>query len=195
VDEIRRVHETGRPLLIGTRNIWASEHLSKLLASENLEHQVLNAVHHEKEACIIADAGRKGAITVATNMAGRGTDIRLENGVSELGGLHVIATERHEAGRIDRQLFGRSSRQGDPGSAQTFVSLDDELPKRYAPLWANIQTRRHAPKHSEITSRSSQRLMEVAQRRAERAAIRHREKVLETDNWLEEHLGFTAKKY
>ena len=195
VDEVRRVHETGRPILIGTRSIWASEHLSNLLASESLDHQVLNAVHHKKEARIVADAGRKGAITVATNMAGRGTDICLGRGVTELGGLHVIATERHEAGRIDRQLFGRCSRQGDPGSAQTFVGLEDELAQQHARLRSKMLARRHGQNHREITSRFSQRLMEVAQRRAERAAIRQRENVLHTDNWLEEHLGFAGKEF
>jgi len=195
VDEVRKIHETGRPILIGTRSIWASEHLSNLLASESLDHQVLNAVHHKKEARIVADAGRKGAITVATNMAGRGTDICLGRSATELGGLHVIATERHEAGRIDRQLFGRCSRQGDPGSAQTFVSLEDELAHQHARLRSKMLARRHGQNHREITSRSSQRLMEVAQRRAERAAIRQRENVLHTDNWLEEHLGFAGKEF
>jgi len=195
VDEVRRVHETGRPILIGTRSIWTSEHLSNLLTSKNLDHQVLNAVQHEKEAPIIADAGRKGAITVATNMAGRGTDIRLGRGVTVLGGLHVIATERHEAGRIDRQLFGRCSRQGDPGSAQTFVCLEDELAQQHARLRTRMLAHRHGQRHPEITSRSSQRLMEIAQCRAERAAIRQRENVLHTDNWLEEHLGFAGKGF
>jgi preprotein translocase subunit SecA len=195
VDEVRRVHQTGRPVLIGTRSVWASEHLSNLLASENLEHQVLNAVKLEKEALIIADAGRKGAITVATNMAGRGTDIRLGKGVAELGGLHVIATERHEAGRIDRQLFGRCSRQGDPGSAQSFVSLEDELVQQHAGLQSKMLARRSGRKGGEITSRSSHRLMEAAQRRAERKAVRQRENVLHTDSWLEEHLGFAGKEF
>jgi preprotein translocase subunit SecA len=118
--EIVRIHETGRPILVGTRSVQASEYLSELLANEGLEHQVLNAVHHREEADIVRGAGEFGRITVATNMAGRGTDIRLDPGVAERGGLHVIATERNESLRIDRQLFGRCARQGDP---QGFIAF------------------------------------------------------------------------
>ena len=131
VDEIYRIQATGRPILIGTRSVRDSEQLSRRLALKGLEHQVLNAVRQESEARIIAEAGQMGRITVATNMAGRGTDIRLGEGVAELGGLHVIATDPHEAGRIDRQLFGRCARQGDPGSARAFASMDDELMQKY----------------------------------------------------------------
>ena len=120
-------------MLVGTRSVRASEHLSRLLESEGLAHQVLNAVRHKEEAEIVAQAGQPGKITVATNMAGRGTDIKLGPGVADLGGLAVIASERHEAGRIDRQLFGRCARQGDPGTAQAIVSLEDELVARHAP--------------------------------------------------------------
>ena len=116
VEEIKRLHQTQRPVLVGTCSVRASENLSQLLTGEGLEHQVLNAVRHAEEAQIVAGAGKSSKITVATNMAGRGTDIKLGRGVSDLGGLHVLATERHEAGRIDRQLCGRSARQGDPGS-------------------------------------------------------------------------------
>ncbi len=127
VRRIRALHQQGRPVLVGTRSVAASEHLSRLLSASLLPHQVLNARQDQEEAQIIAQAGQRGNITVATNMAGRGTDIRLAPGVVELGGLHVLATERHEAGRIDRQLFGRAGRQGDPGSFQTILSLEDEL--------------------------------------------------------------------
>ncbi len=127
VATLRQLRTEGRPVLVGTRSVAASDHLSGLLSEAGLSHQVLNARQDQEEAEVVARAGERGRITVATNMAGRGTDIRLAPGISDLGGLHVLATERHDAGRIDRQLFGRSGRQGDPGSFQTIVSLEDEL--------------------------------------------------------------------
>ena len=128
VEEVAQLHATGRPVLIGTRSVAVSEMLSERLRASDLPHTVLNAVRHEEEATVVAMAGEPGRITIATNMAGRGTDIKLGKGVAALGGLHVIATERHESRRVDRQLFGRSARQGDPGSAQAFVSTEDEIP-------------------------------------------------------------------
>ena len=126
----------GRPMLVGTRSVAASEQLSRLLTAAGLPHQVLNARQDREEAEIIAHAGEPGRIMVATNMAGRGTDIRLAPEVAERGGLYVIATEGHEARRIDRQLFGRCGRQGDPGSHELFVSLEDEIISVYASrLW------------------------------------------------------------
>jgi len=125
VDEIREVHQQGRPILVGTRTIDKSEHLSKLLTEQGVEHEVLNAHQVELEAEIVSRAGERGKVTVATNMAGRGTDIKLGQGVHELGGLHVICTELHDSARIDRQLVGRCGRQGDPGSARQFMALDD----------------------------------------------------------------------
>jgi len=127
VEQIRQLHQQGRPILIGTRSVAASEQLSKWVSEAGLNHQVLNAKQDATEAEIIATAGQAGSITIATNMAGRGTDIMLGEGVRELGGLHVIATERHEAARIDRQLAGRCGRQGDSGSYQAFLSFDDLL--------------------------------------------------------------------
>ncbi len=127
VAEVAKIHRTGRPVLIGTRSVDKSEHLSKLLTAGDLEHRVLNARHIAEEARIIATAGERGRITVATNMAGRGTDIQLGRGVSELGGLHVILSELHESARIDRQLIGRCGRQGDPGSYRIFLALDDNI--------------------------------------------------------------------
>ncbi len=126
-DEIARLHEQGRPVLIGTNSIEKSEIVSHLLKARKLPHTVLNAKYHEKEAEIVADAGQHGAITVATNMAGRGTDIKLGEGVAEIGGLHVIGCQRHESRRIDNQLLGRAGRQGDPGSSQFYLSLEDDL--------------------------------------------------------------------
>jgi preprotein translocase subunit SecA len=126
-EAIAQLHELGRPVLVGTDSIEKSEHLSLLLKKRGLPHSVLNAKYHEKEAEIIKDAGKPGAITVATNMAGRGTDIKLGEGVAELGGLHVIGAQRHESRRIDNQLLGRAGRQGDPGSSQFYLSLEDDL--------------------------------------------------------------------
>ncbi len=125
--EIKRIHAEGRPILVGTISVDISEQLSRMLQREKLIHSVLNAKFHQQEAEIVTRAGQRGAITIATNMAGRGTDIKLGAGVQELGGLHVLATERHEARRIDRQLRGRCARQGDPGSSHFFIALEDDL--------------------------------------------------------------------
>ena len=126
-NEIEQLHSTGRPVLVGTDSIEKSEYLSNLLKKRGLEHTVLNAKYHEKEAEIVKDAGAQAAITVATNMAGRGTDIKLADGVAELGGLHVLGCQRHESRRIDNQLLGRAGRQGDPGSSQFYLSMEDDL--------------------------------------------------------------------
>jgi len=195
VAEIRRCQATGRPVLVGTRSVGASDYLSGLLTAQGLDHQVLNAVRQESEAQIIAGAGQKGRITVATNMAGRGTDIRLGAGVAELGGLHVLATERHEARRIDRQLFGRCARQGDPGSAQAFTSLDDELMQKHGQHFGVAPARSCRKRTGEISSAASRRRVDRAQQRAERAARRQRRELLRTDHWIDEQLGFTGKSY
>ena len=126
-DEVDSMHQAGRPVLIGTNSIEKSEYLSVLLKKRKLDHHVLNAKYHEQEAEIVAQAGQRGALTVATNMAGRGTDIKLGDGVAELGGLHVIGCQRHESRRIDNQLLGRAGRQGDPGSSQFYLSMEDDL--------------------------------------------------------------------
>jgi len=194
VSEIQRVHETGRPILVGTRSVRASEHLSRLLNAEGLEHEVLNAVRHAEEAQIVAGAGQPGRITVATNMAGRGTDIKLGRGMADLGGLYVLATERHESGRIDRQLYGRSARQGDPGSAMAMVCLEDELVRRYFPHWSATLEKRYGRTDREISSRFTRRLFDTAQRRAEKLALRQRKGVLRTDDWLDEYLGFAGSE-
>ena len=127
VREVVKRHQTGQPMLIGTTSIAQSEELSHMLKQAGVVHNVLNAKYHEKEAMIVAQAGQKGQVTIATNMAGRGTDIVLGEGVAELGGLSIIGTERHESRRIDNQLRGRSGRQGDPGCSQFFLSLEDDL--------------------------------------------------------------------
>ena len=177
VEEIEEMHRQGRPVLVGTRSIEASEHLSALLKEKGLEHQVLNAVHHKAEAQIVSEAGRAGAIMVATNMAGRGTDIKLEPGVADRGGLHVILTERHAASRIDRQLFGRAGRQGDPGSARAIISLEDELVLKHAPrLGAAVRRRFHG--RTTPLPAWTRRVFDLAQRSAQNQAFQSRVNVL-----------------
>jgi preprotein translocase subunit SecA len=193
VEEISRVHQTGRPILVGTRSVHDSEHISELLRARHLDHQVLNAVRHRQEAHIVAGAGQTGKITVATNMAGRGTDIKLGRGVAELGGLYVVAAEHNESGRIDRQLFGRCARQGDPGSAQAIVSLEDEFVSRYAVSLTGYLRKRHAATTGNISSTLTKGAFGLAQWRAERLALQQRKAVMNADHWLEENLGFAGK--
>jgi preprotein translocase subunit SecA len=192
--EIRLKHERGLPMLVGTRSVRSSELLSKLLTQEGLEHEVLNAVNEAREAEIVALAGQAGRITVATNMAGRGTDIKLGPGIADKGGLQVIATERHEAGRVDRQLFGRAGRQGDPGHTVAIVSLEDELVVRHAPRLCGYLRSRYGHTSREISNRLTRGLFDIAQHRAERLALRQRKGVLRTDDWLDEYLGFAGKE-
>src|SRR3712207_3390780 len=127
VEDIVERHREGQPVLVGTVSVEVSEHLSGMLKRRGVKHNVLNAKHHEREAEIIAEAGEKGAVTIATNMAGRGTDIKLGERVPDLGGLYVLGTERHESRRIDNQLRGRSGRQGDPGESRFYLSFEDDL--------------------------------------------------------------------
>ena len=194
VEEIAGLHQAGRPVLVGIRSVQASESLSRELSARQLPHQVLNAVRHAEEARIIASAGQAGQITVATNMAGRGTDIKLGRGVAERDGLHVLATERHEAGRVDRQLYGRAARQGDPGSAQAIVSLEDELVRRYATHASALLRKRFTGTNREISSPLTWAIFAMAQRRAERLAMHRRKSVLRTDDWLDEYLGFAGRE-
>ncbi len=194
VEEIARVHATGRPILVGTRSVRASEFLSKLLLEQGLEHRVLNAVHHREEAQIVAQAGQQGWITVATNMAGRGTDIKLGPGIAATGGLHVMATERNESGRIDRQLFGRCARQGDPGSAQAIVSLEDEFVARYAKRVVNSLKKRPGNGDQDIASPATRAVFHYVQWRADRIALRRRKAVIKTDHWLDDHLSFAGRE-
>ena len=193
VGEIQCIHASGRPILVGTRSVRDSEYLSSLLKELHLDHQVLNAVRHREEAQIVAGAGQPGKITVATNMAGRGTDIKLGRGVAELGGLHVIAAERNESGRIDRQLFGRCARQGDPGSAQAIVSLEDEFVSRYAPRLTKYLKKRHGSNSQDVSSSLTRTAFRLAQLRAERLALQQRKSVMRADHWLEENLGFAGR--
>ncbi len=193
VERITRLHREARPVLVGTRSVAASEHLSGLLTAAGLPHQVLNARQDQEEAEIIARAGEPGRITVATNMAGRGTDIRLAPGVAQRGGLHVIATERHEARRIDRQLFGRCGRQGDPGSYEAIVSLEDELVTVYAGrVWrrlTGLAARPGRPMARWIGGLVFRR----AQRAAERLHSQLRRDLLRMDEHLESALAFSGR--
>jgi preprotein translocase subunit SecA len=173
------LHEREVPVLIGTRSVLASEEVSKRLTAAGVPHQVLNASQTAQEAFIVAQAGQRGQITVATNMAGRGTDIKLAKGVAELGGLHVISTEPHGSGRVDRQLFGRAARQGDPGCAQMFCSKEDDLFIRHA------KALRHTWR-----AVGAGRLIKIAQGNAERLARFNRKQVLKQDDWMDESLPF-----
>ncbi len=191
-DEIERVHRAGRPVLVGTRSVAASEKLAALLEGRTLHFQLLNALRHVEEASIISVAGETAHITIATNMAGRGTDIKLGKGIAERGGLHVIATERHESGRVDRQLFGRSARQGDPGSSQAFVSAADELLKRFLP--AALQSRLAAAVRQNLPGKEllARIAFRIAQSNAQRIAFKQRQAVQRADTWLEEALSFAG---
>jgi preprotein translocase subunit SecA len=191
-EEIVRLSQTARPVLVGTRSVGASEKLADMLAARGLEFNLLNAVRHKEEARIVAAAGEQGRITIATNMAGRGTDIKLGRSVADLGGLHVIATERHESGRIDRQLFGRCARQGDPGSAQAFMSVEDELVRRFVPAWLQGRLKSAVAFNGPGARQISQLAISRAQRAAQRMAFRQRRSVLQMDTWLEEALSFSG---
>jgi preprotein translocase subunit SecA len=177
---------------VGTRSIAASEKLGEMLSLRGVDHHVLNAREESGEAAVIATAGERGRITIATNMAGRGTDIKLGPRVSELGGLHVIATERHESGRVDRQLFGRAARQGDPGSAQAFVSAEDELVRRYLPKPVQDLLTRSLRQGLPGKERLASAAFALAQRKAQALAYKQRASVLRTDTWLEEALSFAG---
>jgi len=194
VNRISEMHRRGRPVLVGTRSVEASEHLSLLLSDVGMPHKVLNARQDKEEAEIVASAGEQARITVATNMAGRGTDIRLSPVVAELGGLHVIATERHEARRIDRQLFGRCGRQGDPGTSEAIVSLEDELVTVYVskPLqWLAAAVLRRP--RTLIVRCIGKILFHKAQRRAERLHARMRHDLLKMDEQLGDALAFSGR--
>ena len=193
VERIRGLHQSGRPVLVGTRFVGTSEDLSRRLTAAGLPHQVLNARQDQEEAEIIAQAGQPGRITVATNMAGRGTDIRLAPGVAELGGLHVIATERHEARRIDRQLFGRCGRQGDPGSYEAMISLEDELIKTHGGrIWRWLALK-VAGSGLPVPGWVRRFFFWRVQRTAERLYSRARRDLLKHDTYLETALAFSGR--
>jgi preprotein translocase subunit SecA len=193
VEALRALHAAGRPVLVGTRSVSASEHLSALLTEAGLAHQVLNARQDQEEAEVIANAGSRGRITVATNMAGRGTDIRLGPDVPALGGLHVLATERHDARRIDRQLFGRGGRQGDPGSFQAIVSIEDEIVHEVFHGHAARLAKWLRLKQPLLPRWLGAPLVGLAQRLAERRHARIRRELLRVDDHLSDLLAFTGR--
>ncbi len=181
--EIQKIHKEGRPILIGTESVDISEKLSRILKQNKLEHTTLNAKQHAKEAEIIAQAGTKGAITIATNMAGRGTDIKLKENVSELGGLHVIGTSRHSSRRIDRQLRGRGGRLGDPGSSKFFISFEDSLMRLFAsPRMTALLQRFRPPEGEPISAKVLNKSIEAAQKRVEQRNYMMRKHTLEYDD-------------
>ncbi len=201
VEETRRLHGLGYPVLIGTTSVDASETLSKLMQRAGMQHSVLNAKYHQREAEIVANAGQPGAITIATNMAGRGTDIKLGDGVTEskpsvvkdpdgkdvdveeMGGLHIIGSERHESRRIDRQLRGRAGRQGDPGASQFFLSLEDDLMRLFgSDRIARLMDRMGAQEGEVLTHPLITRSIEQAQKRVELQNFQSRKKLLEYDD-------------
>jgi len=183
VKKVKELHKKGQPVLIGTTSVQKSEYLSHLLKKEGIPHTVLNAKHHEKEAEIIAQAGRKGAVTVATNMAGRGVDIKIDDEVRELGGLYIIGTERHESRRIDNQLRGRSGRQGDPGVSQFYLSLEDDLLRIFgSDRIKNIMERLGIERGEHIDSKLVSRAIENAQKKVETMHFEARKHILKYDD-------------
>jgi preprotein translocase subunit SecA len=195
VEEIARRHEKGQPVLVGTVSIEKSERLSRALKKRGIPHEVLNAKNHAREAEIIARAGQRGAVTIATNMAGRGTDIVLGEGVAELGGLHVLGTERHESRRIDNQLRGRSGRQGDPGSSQFFLSLSDDLMRRFgAENLESMLERLGLPDDQPIEGKMFSKAVANAQRKVEANNFDARRWVLQYDDVLNQQREIIYKQ-
>jgi len=195
IEEIKKRNKKGQPILVGTIAIEKSEFLSALLRREGLTHQILNAKHHEQEAKIISEAGEAGTITIATNMAGRGTDIKLGKGVVEKGGLHIIGTERHEARRIDNQLRGRAGRQGDPGSTQFFISMEDEMMRVFgSDKIKNLMDRLKIPEDQPIENKLISKSIENAQAKIEGYNFDIRKHVLEYDDVMNKHREIIYKK-
>jgi len=195
INDVKERTEKGQPVLIGTVSVSKNEILSKMLKRAGVKHELLNAKHHDREAKIVAKAGLKGAVTVATNMAGRGTDIKLGEGVRELGGLHVLGTERHEARRIDNQLRGRAGRQGDPGSSQFFVSLDDDLMRIFGgDKLKNLMNSLGLPDDMPIQNRMISGSIESAQKRVEGYNFDTRKHLVEYDDVMNKHREVVYRK-
>lgn len=189
IDSVLTCVKQGRAVLVGTRSIRESESLYQKLFERGVDATVLNALRHEQEAQIIAHAGRRGRVTIATNMAGRGTDILVDPEVLQAGGLHVIATERHESRRVDMQLYGRTARQGLPGTAETIMSLEDVVMSRYCPKGVLKILRRVL--HRRFGEKMGILYYRISQYRAERSRSRLRKKILEKDLALTKALSFT----
>jgi len=194
-DRIKEVNKTGQPMLVGTIAIEKSEYLSALLTRQGVQHSVLNAKNHEKEAQIVAEAGQKSAVTIATNMAGRGTDIKLGEGVKELGGLYILGTERHEARRIDNQLRGRAGRQGDPGVSEFYVSLEDELMRRFGgDKLKSMMNSLGLPEDQPIQNSIISKTIENAQSKIEGFNFDIRKHILEYDDVMNKQREVVYKK-
>jgi len=190
VAEIKTLHAQGRPILVGTVSVETSEMLSRMLKKEGLIHSVLNAKFHQQEAEIVSRAGQRGSITIATNMAGRGTDIKLSPGVPEAGGLHVLGTERHESRRIDRQLRGRCSRQGDPGSSHFFISLEDDLMRLFgSDRIGKMMEKMGLEEGQELTHSWLNHSIQQAQKRVEAHNFQQRKRTLEYDDVMNKQRG------
>ena len=195
VQDVEAMHALGRPVLVGTIAIETSEHLSDLLRVRGITHEVLNAKQHAREANIVARAGERGAVTIATNMAGRGTDIKLGADVPALGGLHIIGTERHESRRIDNQLRGRSGRQGDPGSSRFYCSFEDEIMRRFAPEWLpGLLGKLGLEDDQPIESKMVTRAIETAQQKVESYNFDIRKHVVEYDDVMNTHRDVIYKE-
>jgi preprotein translocase subunit SecA len=185
IEEIQKNRELGRPVLVGTTSVEVSETISRMLKRMNIPHNVLNAKQHAREAETVQNAGLRGAITIATNMAGRGTDIKLGPGVAELGGLHIVGTERHESRRIDRQLRGRAGRQGDAGSSQFFISLEDDLMRLFgSERIAGVMQKLGMKEGEVIKSPMITKSVERAQKKVEENNFGIRKRLLEYDNTM-----------
>lgn len=195
--EIKKVNQTGQPMLVGTTSIEDSEYLSRLVDKMGIEHEVLNAKHHEREAQIVSKAGIKGAVTIATNMAGRGTDIPLGDGVTELGGLYVLGTQRHESRRIDNQLRGRSGRQGDPGESRFFISLDDDIMRiQGGQIVQRLMEMTNIPDDMPIEAGLIGRSIENAQKKMENMHFDSRKQVVEYDDVMNQQREiFYSRRY
>ena len=192
---VEEKHEKGQPVLVGTTSIEKSEALSALLTQNNVQHEVLNAKQHEREAEIIAGAGEKGSVTIATNMAGRGTDIKLGEGVKELGGLVILGSERHEARRIDNQLRGRSGRQGDPGESQFFVSMEDDLMRLFGgDRLKMMMEKMNVPDDVPLENHMVSRAIENAQKKVEGHNFDIRKHVVQYDDVMNKHRGLIYRR-
>ncbi len=195
IDEIEKLRNAGRPVLVGTTSVEVSELLSKMLNGKKIPHNVLNAKQHAREAQVVAEAGLPGAITIATNMAGRGTDIKLGTGVKEAGGLAIIGTERHESRRVDRQLRGRAGRQGDPGTTQFYVSLEDELMRLFGSERIAKVMDRFGYKEGEVIQHSMvTKSIERAQKKVEENNFGIRKRLLEYDDVMNKQRNVVYKK-
>lgn len=195
VQKVKELHEKGQPVLVGTISVEKSEMLSQLLKLEGIKHNVLNAKHHEREAEIVSGAGQKGAVTIATNMAGRGTDIKLGEGVTDVGGLFILGSERHEARRIDNQLRGRSGRQGDPGVSEFFISMEDDLMRLFgADRIKKMMDVLKVPEDMPITNSIISRSIESAQKKVEGHHFDIRKHLVEYDDVMNIHRNVIYKK-